>query len=373
MRWRAAGLCLAGGLCAAAGAIVAALLAGAGAAAWLPGLGAVAAAAVLAVPLGFRGAEAFDRPLRAVVGTVRAWADGRMGTRIAPREGDPGDLRDLAEACNALADAVEERLRAQRRLADANAALARQSAELAALQERQRIARDLHDAVSQRLFGIHLLASAAARQVGAPPAVRELESLSREAQSEMRALLLQLRPPALAARPLRRALEDLCAEARRLGPPVWDVEIGLVGDLGPATEDGLYRIAQEAVSNVRRHAQARTATLSLRSGGDRVELSVDDDGRGFSAGGRATGGMGLPGMDERVRALGGVFRVKSQPGRGTRVEVVVPLVPDRRSDPGDPAEAAGSRPAPLSPDAADPRAPAAGADAPPMAGGGARR
>jgi len=381
MRWQAAGLCLAGGLCAAAGAILAALLLGDRSAAWATGLGAVVVAAALAIPLGFRAADGYARSLEAVVRTVRAWTDGHMRGRIASVEGDHGDHAELAASCNALADAVEERLRVQRRLADANAEFGRQSAELAALQERQRIARDLHDAVSQRLFGIHLLAATAARAPGAPATVTELEALSREAQREMRALLLQLRPPGLAARALPDALADLCAEARLVGATAWRLDIGALADLGPAAEDGLYRIAQEAVANVRRHAQARNATLSLRRAGDRVELAVDDDGRGFAPGERRPSGMGMPSMDERIRALGGALRITSQPGRGTRVEAVVPVVPAAAAgglNTGAPAEAgmaaaagprAARRASPRAPDVpdaadADTRSPDAGARAP---------
>ena len=317
-------LALAGGLCGAAGGVVAVLLWGRGspaASAWAAGLGALAVALMLAVPLSFRAVAAYQQELEAIALGLQRWADGSMTGRMTARE--PG-LGSLAQACNALADSVEARLRAQRQLADTNAELARQSAVLAALQERQRIARDLHDAVSQRLFGIHLLASAAARQPGAAEAVRELEDLSREAQREMRALLLQLRPPALASRPLAEALTGLCREAERLGSPRWRLEVEALPPLGPAVEDGLFRIAQEAVANVRRHAGAAHAVLSLWAADGRVVMAVDDDGHGFDASAPGSGGMGLRGMGERAGALGGVLRVKSQPGRGTRIEVDVP-------------------------------------------------
>jgi signal transduction histidine kinase len=117
--------------------------------------------------------------------------------------------------------------------------------------------------------------------------------------------------------------------AERLGAPAWRVRIQDAPQLGPAIEDGLYRIAQEAVANVQKHAEARTATLALACAADRVELSIDDDGRGFSPGQGA--GMGLRQMDERARSLGGELRVKSHNGRGTRVEVIVPLLRPARA------------------------------------------
>lgn len=326
MRWRIAELALAGGLCGSAGSVIAVLVWGRSsvtAGAWAAGLGGLAVVLVLAVPLSVRAVAAYQQDLDAIILGLRRWADGRMVERLSARE--PALLR-LVQACNTLADSTEERLRAQRQLADTNAELARQSGELAALQERQRIARDLHDAVSQRLFSLHLMAAAAARQPGAADAVRELQELSREAQREMRALLLQLRPPALASRALGEALQDLGAESARLGPPEWRIEVEALAPLGPAVEDGLFRIAQEAVANVRQHADATHAVVSLRSADGRVVLAVDDDGRGFDTTAHRNGGLGLRGMGERAGALGGVLRVKSQPGRGTRLEVDVPNI-----------------------------------------------
>lgn len=331
VRWRAAGLCLAGGLLGAAGALLALVLANpAGPAsavlAWRAALGGTATALVVGLPLGYRAATSLEAGLRRLAAGVTAWVDGAADARIPPESGDVGDL---ARACNTLMDAADARLRTQRRMADADAELLRQSAELAALQERQRIARDLHDAVSQRLFGIHLLAATAVRTGEAAGAVRELEQLSREAQREMRALLLQLRPPALARKPLPEALADLCAAAGRLHHTGWRADIQEVPPLGPAVEAGLYRIAQEAVANVQRHAAAPRASLSLSAREGRLVLAVDDDGCGFTLAPAGTRpGLGLAGMAERAAALGGVLRVKSQPGRGTRVEAVLPLLED---------------------------------------------
>jgi len=325
VRWRSAALVLAGGLCGAAGAVLAALGLGHGGLVWWVAGGAATGAVLLGLPLGLLSASRQEASLRRLEATLEAWTDGRMGQRAAPPEAL--ELAGLVLACNRLASAVQARAQTQRRLADADAALARQGAELAALQERHRLARDLHDAVSQRLFGIHLLASAAARAEGASAEVADLEALSREAQAEMRALLLQLRPPALARRPLPQALAELCAEAERLAATRWCLELGALPALGPGLEDGLFRVAAEAVANVQRHAAAGSASLGLSAAQGSLLLVVDDDGRGFQPGEGAPVGMGLQGMRERVQALGGVLRIKSQPGRGTRIEASVPLAP----------------------------------------------
>lgn len=354
MRWQWAALCCVGGLLASAGGLLAVLLvAGTGGptlrAAWIAAAGGLAAATLIAAPLGFRTGRQIDGTLRRIVARLQAWADGPTADRLPPA---PGALAHLAEACNAFANSVEERLRAQRRIADAEVEVLRQGTELAALRERNRIARDLHDAVSQRLFGIHLLAAAAARTATAPDALRELELRSREAQREMRALLLQLRPPALHRRPLADALAALCAEAEALPPTgawsarhaaphtawdanqpaaptrtAWHTDFGPLPALGPAVEDGLYRIAQEAITNVRHHARAHHATLTLHARDGHAWLAIDDDGRGFLPGsGGQRHGMGLAGMRERAALLGGVLHVQSQPGRGTRIEARVPVL-----------------------------------------------
>jgi len=317
-------LLLAGGLVGTAGALVGALLAGGAPAAWAAAVGGALAAVGLGGPAAWWAAGRWERAARAVVRSLEAL---RVGEVPPPREADHPAFAELARAAAALAAAEAERRAAQRRLADAHAELLRRHAATAALEERQRIARELHDAVSQRLFGLHLLAAAARRGHPEVAELAELERLSQEAQGEMRALLRELRPPALDRVPLAEALRRLVAEAAAAGSAAWTAEVPAdLPDLGPAVEDGLYRIAQEAVANVQRHAAARRAVLRLRVEGSRLRLVVDDDGCGFRVGEALGQGMGLGTMRERAAALGAAFGVRSQPGRGTVVEVVLPLL-----------------------------------------------
>ncbi len=206
-----------------------------------------------------------------------------------------------------------------------------QSRELSVLDERNRLARELHDAMTQTLFSLRLAVETAAALVTADPAgaAAELDAargLVDATFAELRALVFELRPPALDADGLvttvRKHLE-VAGRAHGLR-----VEVTAVGDerLPPQTERELFRIVQEAVTNVLRHARASTLHVALAFEPGRVTVSVRDDGRGFDPAARSIRSrrLGLTSMRERARALGGSLSVESAPGEGTTVRVEVP-------------------------------------------------
>ncbi|MFL5807191.1 MAG: sensor histidine kinase [Roseiflexaceae bacterium] len=208
---------------------------------------------------------------------------------------------------------------------------AAQAEELAAVDERNRLARELHDSLTQTLYSLTLQAEAAARELAAGTAaqtseqLRAIRQMAQQALGEMRALLFELRPPNLEAEGLAGALQErLDAVEARAG-----LETALIIDgdeaLPAAIEDGLYRIAQEALNNVLKHAQARHVNVSLRNENGAIELEITDDGRGLDpTASRTRGGMGLRGMEERAAQLGGRLTVRSAPGAGTHILVEVP-------------------------------------------------
>jgi signal transduction histidine kinase len=229
------------------------------------------------------------------------------------------------------------RAESQRLLAELQAAhrqlqeYAAQAEEVAAADERNRLARELHDSLTQTLYSLTLQAEAASRELAAGEtrqANEQLQTIRRTAQQalgEMRALLFELRPPDLEAEGLVAALQERleAVEART----------GLVAELiveGEETfpqdvEPELYRIAQEALNNVLKHAQAHAITLSLHQANGAIVLEVADDGRGFAmTTSQPRSGMGLRSMEERAAQLGGTLTVRSVPGGGTRVRVEVP-------------------------------------------------
>jgi NarL family two-component system sensor histidine kinase LiaS len=229
-------------------------------------------------------------------------------------------------------------------LADHNARLARQAQKLAALETRHRLARDLHDGVKQRLFGVNLATAAAlnlldADSEAARARLLEAREHSRQAQAEMQALLNELRPVGLDERGLVAALVDhLVAFERREGIAVhWQTEAADDLLLPPPCEQALFRVAQEALANVARHAQATHVTVELRVMPEAVTLQVSDDGRGFDPSAVEAGStMGLRGMQERLSGLGGTLTVDAAPGAGTRITASLPRpAPSEEGEPHD--------------------------------------
>ena len=200
----------------------------------------------------------------------------------------------------------------------------------AALEERQRLARELHDSVSQALYGIVLGAKTARSLVERHPerAVDPLDyviSLADAGLTEMRALIFELRPESLESEGLVAALEKQAAALRARHEI--EVEANLCSEPGasPKTKEAIYRIAQEAMHNTVKHARATSVRLVLRCAPDHMSLDISDDGVGFDPGGEFPGHLGLRSMRERALKLGGRLTVVSEPGRGTRIQARLPI------------------------------------------------
>lgn len=228
------------------------------------------------------------------------------------------EIGELEQHFNRMAEQLEESREAQRKLTEQNARLA----------ERERISRELHDALSQELFSLRMLAggleSAIATGSDLHPYLETLEQATDDMLRDLRALLLELRPVQLENLELSQALEDLALTYRtRLGINV-RAEIEPVSLPEPARQ-ALFRIAQEALTNAIRHGEATTITLVLHATAEQVELIMSDNGKGFEQiEGRAGQGLGLSLMQERVQQLGGRLSVESTPGAGTRIAICIP-------------------------------------------------
>ena len=210
------------------------------------------------------------------------------------------------------------------------ARLAEESTRLARAEERTRIAREIHDTLAQGLTAIGLDIEGALRHLEDSPE-RARERLERalvtthHSLEETRRSMLDLRAGPPDGRPLAEALEALGrAFTSDTGLPV-HVRHNSPKPVPLRIEAGLYRIAQEALANVRKHANATRVEIDLRTTSQDVRLSIRDDGVGFDPGREATDGQGILGMRERVKLLDGRLRLASQPGRGTEVNVRVPL------------------------------------------------
>ncbi len=241
------------------------------------------------------------------------------------------ELGEIGWQFNRLASKWEEQVASLQRLSNHNAALGEQVRQAAVIEERQRLARELHDAVSQQLFAIAMTTAAIKRMIERNPEraaqqIELVEEMAAGAQAEMRALLLHLRPATLQNRTLREAICELLEEMsrkHRLGI-TWEIEE--VPGLPSGIEDHLFRILQEALSNTLRHARANHIAVKLFTQQGQVRLRVSDDGVGFDPEGEKMTSYGLVSMRERVTEVGGALEVYSAVGKGTQIEVRIPLM-----------------------------------------------
>lgn len=194
-------------------------------------------------------------------------------------------------------------------------------------EERQRLARELHDSVSQQLFAASMMLSALKSVNHAEQVSKQLnllEKMLHESQLEMRALLLHLRPVGLKNKTLEQGLIQLIKELKQKIPLNINADIEEI-KLEKGVEDHLFRIAQESISNTLRHAKAEHITIELFKTDNRVILRVTDDGLGFDINQIDDTRYGLHTMKERALEIGGTCHVISAPQSGTRIEVKVPI------------------------------------------------
>lgn len=193
--------------------------------------------------------------------------------------------------------------------------------------ERQRLARELHDSVSQQLFAARMMLSAIKESPLEPPLDQQiptLEKMVQDSQLEMRALLLHLRPLGLKDRSLGEGIKDLVVDLQKKVPMkvVYDIEDF---EVPKGIEDHLFRITQEGISNTLRHAEGTKLTIDLFNKDDYLLLRIQDDGKGFDVDEKMEKSYGLKNMRERALEIGATLHIVSLPGAGTRIEVKAPL------------------------------------------------
>jgi signal transduction histidine kinase len=232
----------------------------------------------------------------------------------------PGSRLSDVSTLQALADSAA--------IAVLNARLFNQAQAAAAIEERERLARDLHDAVTQTLFSANILAEALPLQLDAIPeraqaTVEKLQQLTRGALAEMRSLLMELRPTGLT----EVSLESLIKHLTDALAGKASVQTHIAGawhghQLPDEVQLTFYRVAQEALNNIAKHAEAAHATIELNGDHHQVSLVIQDDGRGFDRTRIRPGHYGLRIMQERADAIGADLTIESRPGAGTCVELL---------------------------------------------------
>lgn len=245
--------------------------------------------------------------------------------------------RDISNRMKRVQEKLNKLTELSQQLATERATDREKSLQEVVIQERNRLARELHDSVSQQLFAASMMMSAINESEESrtdSPLYKQLsivEHMIHQSQLEMRALLLHLRPVALKGKTLYEGMKELLGELVEKVPMTIETKIEpLLLDKG--IEDQLFRILQESVSNTLRHAKADRMSIILIERDEWIILRITDNGDGFDVDEAKTSSYGMQNMNERALEIGGLLKIISLPGQGTKLEVKVPRIKRREGD-----------------------------------------
>lgn len=284
---------------------------------------------LVSAAFGYWAAQRFGRRLDILHLALKQGVNGNYQVRIT--ETGHNSFVQVYREFNELAEDMEEKMKLLQKMGEERILSESASNEAAVLEERKRLARDLHDTVSQQLFAIHMCASSLpklqeADAVRAASVLEQLIQMSNLAQKQMRNFIAQLRPMELEGKTLQEALDkwfpDYCRQNNLQGVLEWR----LAEKLSDAKEHQLFLIVQEAMANVVKHAKAKSCTLTLADTERQVVMMLADDGAGFKADTVKRGSYGLSTMKERAEKLGGTTDIVSKVGSGTRIKVTIPKI-----------------------------------------------
>ncbi|MFV2047379.1 sensor histidine kinase [Metabacillus sp. YM-086] len=276
---------------------------------------------------GFFSGLYWKKQLGTIEQTIQELEKGRT---ISAEQPCLPEVQDIQKMVEKIQKQIQEQTKLSQKLATEKAEDQEKRIQELVSQERNRLARELHDSVSQQLFAASMMMSAIIEsreewEDGESKQLRLIEATIHQSQLEMRALLLHLRPAALKGKSLQEGIQELLVELmQKVTMNIkWKVE---PIPLDKGVEDHLFRILQESVSNTLRHAKATSLDVLLIERDSFVIMRVTDDGIGFELEEGKTGSYGLQNMHERAVEIGGSMKIVSLKNKGTRLEVKVPVL-----------------------------------------------
>jgi NarL family two-component system sensor histidine kinase LiaS len=272
------------------------------------------AAGVVGTIFGFLTARGLTRRIESLSITAEAWSQGDFSVMSADNSVD--ELGQLNRRLNRMAEQLQNLMQSHQ--------------ELASIEERNRLARELHDSVKQQVFATTMQLAAAQVQLPDNPLeaqkhLDEAEKLSRQSQEELALLIQELRPAALQDDGLSKAIRNYTSDWSRQSGIKVGLELNDEISVPHQVEEALFRVTQEALSNIARHSEAKAVVIRLTLSNGEVTLAIRDNGRGFEPSSVVNQGYGLDSMRERADNVSGSFKIESGPGSGTEVVVRIPI------------------------------------------------
>lgn len=284
---------------------------------------------MVSVYAGFKSSSRMKERIDYLSLLITQYANGNYQSRIHLTDTD--EITRIGNELNELGAKLQNQVKSLQRMADEKTEFAKSAHKAATMEERQRLARELHDSVSQQLFALTMLSEAAIQQIDQDPstAKKQLEEIANAgliAQSEMRALLLHLRPVYLSGDSLIEGVYKLITELKEKTQMKFHVTIDEHLSLSASKEEHVFRIIQEALSNILRHASATEVKLEIISREHDIFIYIGDNGKGFNIDQKSDQktSYGLKNMKERSEELGGTFVVRSDQGKGTYLNIRIP-------------------------------------------------
>ncbi len=278
----------------------------------------------------YRLARNIKNQLEKMIDAATEFTRGKLTTRV---ERDVEyEFSLLAEQFNAMANHYEKQVVSLQKLLSENSRLIEQAEQAASLEERRKLARDLHDAVSQQLFAVSMTMAALPRLIEKSPeqakaVFSNIEMMVNNAQQELRALIMHLRPVTLDGKSFCEGIQSLFDELVIKNQHLnIELDYNLQTPLPSRMEDQLFRVIQEAISNMLRHSKATSFMMKSYEKDGRLFILLEDNGVGFYVDEmEKKGSYGLTSMKERLIELGGNLTVLSYPNKGTKLELRIPI------------------------------------------------